>query len=145
MKFSIEKVGVGTMRTVMWITATGIVYVLNLAIIAAAFRLHRGRSGLGMGLAEFLRASALAATGLTILTPVLWYIQIGLMGITPNAFECSIVAAVMLVPLGAQFVNWSFGLDEWGEGFSVFLLFLAIPVLLILLTRQVSQRVWQSM
>jgi hypothetical protein len=88
-----------------------------------------------MGFLEFLRRSALAAIGLTILMPVIWVIEEGLMG---KSFEIATLVAVLLLPLGAQFLNWVYGLDEWTSGFGVFILFLVIPVLLTLATLHYS-------
>lgn len=110
-------------RYLIWLIALAVLYVVNVGLVAGAFRVHRGRNKLHVPESELRWRVLAAAAGMTVILPAVV--------LTATAFGSTIavfaVAAAVLVPAGGLWLAHSLGLDEFTEGASVFLVYAVIP------------------
>jgi len=117
-------------RYLIWLAALVILFVINSGLILGAFRLHRGRKGFGLNRDELRWRIFFAAAGMTMIVPILY---LPVLGFLPKTITVVAVLGFIALPAAAQWLNYSLGLDEFVEGFSVAIMHMLVPVLFLIL------------
>jgi hypothetical protein len=105
-----------------------VVWLLKLGACVAALRVQAGTGPMPVESEEIGWRTALAAGGLTLLTPIEIYAY-------ETAFRTGLrdpsfwVIAFAVVPLGGLFLTWAYALDEYFHGVSLFMLYSVFPAL----------------
>lgn len=122
------------------VVSVSLYFPLNVPLAALAYKVQRGTRPLGMEQFPFWVRSALAAVGLTAMSYVTLLVDYYLVGLDMPADAIHIGLLLLYFPAGLWFFVMMFDLDEFGEGFNIFLLYLGLPAVVLVLMLAIGFR-----
>jgi hypothetical protein len=102
---------------------------------AVAYRIHRGQKGLGITVRELWQKAIVV--GLIFAAVGMAGLLIGTEYDLGNRKWLMVYVQLAMIPIGAQIINWIYGLDDWTAGVGVYFLriipgiVVIIPMLII--------------
>jgi hypothetical protein len=123
----------------VWVVGAIVGCLIDTFCCAVAYRISRGYRGLDIGLGELLWRSAVGALGLTVLGCAVCS-PIWLFG--RELEEYLLLGGIVNWLIGAQILNWSYGLDDWLAGSGIFFLRIVPGIIVIAAVYLFSVLVW---
>ncbi|VTS00117.1 hypothetical protein [Tuwongella immobilis] len=118
-------------RYLIWMVALLIVWLVNIGLVYGAFRLHLGRAGFrGLDRKELIWRTLFAAAGMTLIVPLIY---LPVLGFFPKTISTVAVLGFIALPIAGQWLNFSLGMDEFIDGFSVAIMQMLVPVLMLVI------------
>lgn len=106
-------------------------FPVNVPLAALAYKVQRGAKPLDLDTQAFWVRSAMAALGLTVLSWLVLFLDQYLVGLDFPADMVHLVLFLVLLPAGIWYFIWIFGVDEAMDGVNIFLIYLALPSLVL--------------
>jgi hypothetical protein len=118
------------LRLVLWYAGVfAVLGVLNTLLAAGAFRVNLGAADFPMELPEFWRRSAVAGFALAAYTVVAAFVALVLFN---RAYWFFGVLMLVYSVLAVYLYDWAYALDDLLEGFKIFLIHHALPILVLI-------------